>query len=113
MLLTQLPPSTYSLSPHFCFCCLVALSYCFLTVSSFSVFWLIPVLRTADSLKLHIRKDMIRIINPIKSRTHLWEEQCRTTKQPASDSSESVTHPWFQQLGLGVGGQVVVQSLMT
>lgn len=118
MLLTQLPPSTYSLSRHLCFFCLVALSYCFLTAFSFSVFWLIPMLWTVDSfflglsLKLHIRKGMIRRISPIKRRTHLWEEQCRTTKQPVSDSSGSVTHPWFQQLGLGVGGQVV-QSLMT
>lgn len=118
MLLTQPLPSTYSLSRHLCFVCLVALSYCFLTAFSFTVFWLIPVVRTADSfflglsLKLHMRKGVIRRLSPIKRRTHLWEEQCRTTKRPVSDSSGSVTHPWFQQLGLGVGGQVV-QSLMT
>ena len=60
--------------------------------------------------KHHMRKGMIRIVSPTKRRTHLWEEQRRTTGQPESDSLGSVPHPWLHQLG--VGGQAA-QSLMT
>ena len=111
------PPTAYHYSSP-CIFCLGPLSYSFLTVFFLSVFWLILLLPTADclflglSLNLHMRKGVIRAVSPIKSRTHLWEEQWRTTRQPVSDSLGSITHPRFHEVGLGGGGQVV-QSLIT